>query len=174
MCFHFHFIIFYYLIVSRINLSHLDILGVGGTTTHKLHKINVHSCEDLQKISLSILQKEFGKKMGEQLHKMCRGLDDTKLNLEHIRKSVSAEVNYGIRFRNDNDAIDFLSKLSTEVCNRLIAVRAKGRCITLKLMVRAEEAPIETAKFMGHGPCNYITKSKNLIAAVDDVNIIRK
>ncbi|KAL6433885.1 hypothetical protein ACFW04_005835 [Cataglyphis niger] len=151
-----------------------DLPGVGGTTTHKLHKINVHSCEDLQKISLSILQKEFGKKMGEQLHKMCRGLDDTKLNLEHIRKSVSAEVNYGIRFRNDNDAIDFLSKLSTEVCNRLTAVRAKGRCITLKLMVRAEEAPIETAKFMGHGLCNYITKSKNLIAAVDDVNIIRK
>ncbi|XP_029660226.1 DNA repair protein REV1 isoform X2 [Formica exsecta] len=151
-----------------------DLPGVGGTTTHKLHKMNVHSCEDLQKISLSVLQKEFGKKMGEQLHKMCRGLDDTRLNLEHVRKSVSAEINYGIRFRNDNDAIDFLSKLSTEVCNRLTAIRAKGRCITLKLMVRAEEAPIQTAKFMGHGPCNYITKSKNLIAAVDDVNIIRK
>lgn len=151
-----------------------DLPGVGGTTTHKLRKMNVHTCEDLQKVSLSVLQKEFGKKIGEQLHKMCRGLDDTKLNLEHIRKSVSAEVNYGIRFRNNDDAVDFLSKLSTEVCDRLTAVRAKGRCITLKLMVRAEEAPVETAKFMGHGPCNYITKSKNLIAAVDDVNIIRK
>lgn len=136
--------------------------------------MNVRTCEDLQKISLSVLQKEFGKKTGEQLHKMCRGLDDTRLNLEHIRKSVSAEVNYGIRFRNNDDAVDFLSKLSTEVCDRLTAVRAKGRCITLKLMVRAEDAPRETAKFMGHGPCNYITKSKNLIAAVDDVSIIRK
>ncbi|XP_072743244.1 DNA repair protein Rev1 isoform X2 [Anoplolepis gracilipes] len=151
-----------------------DLPGVGRTTTHKLHKMNVRTCEDLQKISLSVLQKEFGKKMGEQLNKMCRGLDDTRLNLEHVRKSVSAEVNYGIRFRNNNDAVDFLSKLSTEVCGRLTAVHAKGRCITLKLMIRAEEAPIETAKFMGHGLCNYITKSKNLIAAVDDVNIIRK
>lgn len=151
-----------------------DLPGVGGTTTHKLRKMNVRTCEDLQKISLGVLQKEFGKKMGEQLHKMCRGLDDTKLNLEHIRKSVSAEVNYGIRFRNDDDAVNFLSKLSTEVCDRLTVVRAKGRCITLKLMVRAEDAPRETAKFMGHGPCNYITKSKNLIAAVDDVSIIKK
>ncbi|XP_011877175.1 PREDICTED: DNA repair protein REV1 [Vollenhovia emeryi] len=151
-----------------------DLPGVGGTTAYKLHKINVHTCEDLQKLSLGVLQREFGKKMGEQLYKMCRGLDDTKLNLEYVRKSVSAEVNYGIRFQNNGDAIDFLSELSVEVCNRLTAARAKGRCITLKLMVRAEEAPKEAAKFMGHGLCNYITKSKNLITAVDDVNIIRK
>ncbi|EGI65810.1 PREDICTED: DNA repair protein REV1 [Acromyrmex echinatior] len=151
-----------------------DLPGVGGTTTYKLHKMNVNICEDLQKISLGVLQKEFGKKLGEQLYKMCRGLDDTKLNLEYVRKSVSAEVNYGIRFQNNGDAIDFLSELSVEVCNRLTAARAKGRCITLKLMVRAEEAPKETAKFMGHGLCNYITKSKNLIAAVDDISIIKK
>ncbi|KYN29814.1 DNA repair protein REV1 [Trachymyrmex cornetzi] len=151
-----------------------DLSGVGGTTTYKLHKMNVHICEDLQKISLRVLQKEFGKKLGEQLYKMCRGLDDTKLNLEYVRKSVSAEVNYGIRFQNNGDAIDFLSELSVEVCNRLTAARAKGRCITLKLMIRAEEAPKETAKFMGHGLCNYITKSKNLIAAVDDISIIKK
>ncbi|XP_077256857.1 rev1 DNA directed polymerase [Temnothorax americanus] len=151
-----------------------DLPGVGGTTTHKLHKMNVHTCEDLRKISLGVLQKEFGKKTGEQLYKMCRGLDDTKLNLEYVRKSVSAEVNYGIRFQNNGDAVDFLSELSVEVCDRLTAARAKGRCITLKLMVRAEEAPKETPKFMGHGLCNYITKSKNLIAAVDDINIIRK
>ncbi|XP_036138231.1 DNA repair protein REV1 isoform X2 [Monomorium pharaonis] len=151
-----------------------DLPGVGGTTTYKLRKINVHTCEDLQRISLRVLQKEFGKKIGEQLYKMCRGIDDTKLNLEYIRKSVSAEVNYGIRFQNNGDAVDFLSELSVEVCNRLTAARAKGRCITLKLMIRADEAPKETAKFMGHGLCNYITKSKNLIAAIDNVNIIKK
>lgn len=136
--------------------------------------MNVRTVGELQKISLQVLQKEFGKKMGEHLYKMCRGLDDTKLNLEYVRKSVSAEVNYGIRFRNNEDAVDFLSQLSVEVCNRLTAARAKGRCITLKFMIRAEDAPKETAKFMGHGLCNYITKSKNLIAAVDDVSVIKK
>ncbi|XP_014483822.1 PREDICTED: DNA repair protein REV1 [Dinoponera quadriceps] len=151
-----------------------DLPGVGGTMTHKLREMNVRTCEELQRISLGVLQKEFGRKMGGQLYKMCRGLGDTKLNLEHVRKSVSAEVNYGIRFRDNEDAVDFLSKLSTEVCGRLTAARAKGRCITLKLMIRAEEAPQETTKFMGHGFCNCITKSKNLIAPVDDVGIVRK
>ncbi|XP_053995237.1 DNA repair protein REV1 [Hylaeus anthracinus] len=151
-----------------------DLPGVGWTTTQKLNGINVHTCAELQAISLSTLQNVFGKKMGEILYNMCRGIDNSKLNLEHIRKSVSAEVNYGIRFENNQDAISFLKKLSAEVCNRLEKANARGRCITLKLLVRAKEAPKETAKFMGHGLCDYMTKSKNLIAPIDDVDIITK
>lgn len=149
-------------------------LGVGYTTSHKLNNINVKTCTELQAISLSTLQKEFGKKTGEMLYNMCRGIDHSKLNLEYVRKSVSADVNYGIRFDNNEEAIEFLKKLSQEVCNRLKNVNAKGRCITLKLLVRAKEAPKETEKFMGHGLCDYITKSKNLIAPINDVDIITK
>ncbi|XP_012282533.1 DNA repair protein REV1 isoform X2 [Orussus abietinus] len=151
-----------------------DLPGVGATTTQKLNAIGVKNCEDLQKISMGSLQKDFGKKNGEVLFNMCRGIDVSKLNLEHVRKSVSAEVNYGIRFKGANDAEEFLKKLSQEVCTRLKKVNATGRCITLKLMVRAKEAPVETPKFMGHGLCYYFTRSKNLIASVDDVNIITK
>ncbi|XP_043252176.1 DNA repair protein REV1 isoform X2 [Colletes gigas] len=151
-----------------------DLPGVGWTTTQKLNSINVHTCAELQAISLTMLQKTFGKKMGEMLYNMGRGIDNSKLNLEHVRKSVSAEVNYGIRFESNKDAIDFLKKLSEEVCNRLKNINARGRCITLKLLVRSKEAPKESAKFMGHGLCDYITKSKNLIAAIDDVDIITK
>ncbi|XP_029044961.2 DNA repair protein REV1 isoform X1 [Osmia bicornis bicornis] len=151
-----------------------DLPGVGYTTSHKLNNINVKTCTELQAISLSTLQKEFGKKTGEMLYNMCRGIDHSKLNLEYVRKSVSADVNYGIRFDNNEEAIEFLKKLSQEVCNRLKNVNAKGRCITLKLLVRAKEAPKETEKFMGHGLCDCITKSKNLIAPINDVDIITK
>ncbi|XP_012142918.1 rev1 DNA directed polymerase isoform X2 [Megachile rotundata] len=151
-----------------------DLPGVGYTTAHKLNSINVKTCTELQAISLATLQKEFGKKTGEMLYNMCRGIDNSKLNLEHVRKSVSAEVNYGIRFDNNEEAVDFLKKLSQEVCNRLSKANAKGRCITLKLLVRAKEAPKETEKFMGHGLCDYITKSKNLIAPINDVDIMTK
>lgn len=128
----------------------------------------------MQAIPLATLQKEFGKKTGDILYNMCRGVDHSKLNLEHVRKSVSAEVNYGIRFENNDDAIDFLKKLCREVCNRLNKINAKGRCITLKLLIRAKEAPKETEKFMGHGLCDYVTRSKNLISPINDVNIITK
>ncbi|XP_078052849.1 rev1 DNA directed polymerase [Augochlora pura] len=151
-----------------------DLPGVGWTTTNKLHSMNVRTCAELQTISLSMLQKELGKKMGEVLYNMCRGIDHSKLNLEHVRKSVSAEVNYGIRFESNEDATDFLKKLSVEVSNRLKSINARGRVITLKLLIRAKEAPKETAKFMGHGLCDYMTKSKNLIASIDDPDIIAK
>ncbi|KOC66420.1 DNA repair protein REV1 [Habropoda laboriosa] len=151
-----------------------DLPGVGWTTGHKLKNMNVRTCAELQAISLTTVQKEFGKKMGEMLYNMCRGKDNSKLNLEHVRKSVSAEVNYGIRFQSNEDAIDFLRKLSHEVCNRLNKANAKGRCITLKVLVRAKEAPKETEKFMGHGLCDYVTKSKNLISAINDVDIMTK
>ncbi|XP_076377427.1 rev1 DNA directed polymerase [Megalopta genalis] len=151
-----------------------DLPGVGWTTTNKLHSMNVRTCAELQTVSSSTLQKEFGKKMGEVLYNMCRGIDHSKLNLEHVRKSVSAEVNYGIRFESNEDAIDFLKKLSVEVSNRLRNINARGRIITLKLMIRAKEASKETAKFMGHGLCDYMTKSKNLIASIDDPDIIAK
>ncbi|XP_076240106.1 rev1 DNA directed polymerase [Calliopsis andreniformis] len=151
-----------------------DLPGVGWTTSNKLNDINVRTCTELRAVPLSTLQKEFGKRTGEILYNMCRGIDHSKLNLEHIRKSVSAEVNYGIRFESNEDAIDFLKKLCVEVCNRLKKANARGRCITLKLLVRAKEAPKETAKFMGHGLCDYMTKSKNLIAPIDDVEIVTK
>ena len=136
--------------------------------------MNVRTCAELQTVGLPTLQKEFGKKTGELLYNMCRGIDNSKLSVEHVRKSISAEVNYGIRFENQFDAEEFLKKLSAEVCTRLKKANAKGRCITLKLMVRAKEAPKETVKYMGHGICDNITRSKNFIASIDELPIITK
>ena len=44
----------------------------------------------------------------------------------------------------------------------------RGRCVTLKLMVRAENAPVETSKFLGHGICDAASKSGNLSSATRD------
>ena len=136
--------------------------------------MGVKTCADLEKIELHVLQNEFGKKTGLQLHEMCRWIDNTKLNLEHVRKSVSAEVNYGIRFENTNEAKEFLEKLCIEVSERLQKSKCKGRGINLKVMVRSKEAPVETKKFMGHGMCDVFNKTKNLIAATDDPVVIRR
>lgn len=89
-----------------------------------------------------------------------------------IRKSVSAEVNYGIRFTEMYELDNFLRQLCTEVHSRLKEIDSKGKTITLKYMVRAEEAPVETAKFMGHGFCDKVTKSITLASTTDDVSII--
>ena len=149
-------------------------LGVGYSTSDKLRQMNVRTCADLEAISLFELQKNFGKKNGQQLYDMCRGIDNNKLNLEHIRKSVSAEVNYGIRFDNKKAAHEFLKKLSDEISDRLKKINSKGKCVTLKVMFKAKDAPNEPRKFMGHGLCDAYNKSKNLIAATDDPVIITR
>lgn len=89
--------------------------------------------------------------------------------ISQIRKSVSAEVNYGIRFTETIELDNFLRQLCTEVHNRLNEIGAKGKTITLKFMVRAPDAPIETAKFMGHGFCDHVTKSTSLSSSTCDL-----
>lgn len=91
-----------------------------------------------------------------------------------MRKSVSSEVNYGIRFKEEHELDNFLNQLCAEVHSRLIEISAKGKTITLKYMVRAAEAPVETAKFMGHGFCDHVTKSVTLTNYTCDLALISK
>ncbi|XP_060082771.1 DNA repair protein REV1-like [Ylistrum balloti] len=149
-----------------------NIPGVGWSMSKKLKTMNIEKCGDLQKVSLSVLQKEFGPKTGQSLYRYCRGEDDRPIKIEQERKSVSAEINYGIRFKHNGEAEKFLSDLSEEVHTRLKSIDRKGKTITLKVMVRREDAPVETSKFMGHGICNNLSKSVTLPMATDDPKVI--
>lgn len=73
--------------------------GVGPALSRKLAAIGVKSCGDLRQVSLSQLQKKFGPRTGQTLFRFCRGLDDRPVRYEKERKSVSAEMNYNIRFK---------------------------------------------------------------------------
>lgn len=151
-----------------------DLPGVGRQTAQKLESLGHVTCGSLQTLTLATLKIQLGNKSGAQLFDQCRGRDPNPLTFHTIRKSVSAEVNYGIRFENNNQCMDFLKQLSTEVHSRMQQFKVLGKCITLKLMVRAEEAPVETAKFMGHGFCNVINKSVSLNNATNDAEVIAK
>ena len=75
-----------------------DLPGVGWSLGKKLQTLGAETCADLQKFSCQALQKEFGPKTGLLLYQYCRGIDDRNLKTERERRSVSAEINYGIRF----------------------------------------------------------------------------
>lgn len=87
------------------------------------------------------MKNELGQKNSEMIYDQARGIDKKSLNYEHERKSVSADVNYGIRFKNHSEALVFLESLSNEVYNRLSEIKMKAKTITLKLLTRAEGAP---------------------------------
>lgn len=149
-----------------------DLPGVGRKMKYKMQDLNVGTCGDLQLLTLSNLQKEFGTKTGQSLYNFCRGLDDRQLNVAQERKSVSAEVNYGIRFKSQEDCSKFLEQLSGEVAQRLEKLGVRGRTVTLKLMIRSAEAPEVTSKFMGHGICDSVSKTSTLSTGTNDKKII--
>ncbi|KAG7301963.1 hypothetical protein JYU34_013407 [Plutella xylostella] len=151
-----------------------DLPGVGRQTSQKLEAIGHQTCGSLQTLPLDVLQRLLGNKTGSQLYDQCCGRDPTPLAFFTVRKSVSAEVNYGIRFENEEQCFEFLQQLSAEVQTRMVQYKVVGKCITLKLMVRAADAPVETAKFMGHGFCDVINKSVNLNNPTSDACVISK
>uniref|UniRef100_A0A7N9CJP9 DNA repair protein REV1 n=1 Tax=Macaca fascicularis TaxID=9541 RepID=A0A7N9CJP9_MACFA len=151
-----------------------NLPGVGCSMESKLASLGIKTCGDLQYMTMAKLQKEFGPKTGQMLYRFCRGLDDRPVRTEKERKSVSAEINYGIRFTQPKEAEAFLLSLSEEIQRRLEATGMKGKRLTLKIMVRKAGAPVETAKFGGHGICDNVARTVTLDQATDNAKIIGK
>uniref|UniRef100_A0A1A7YB70 DNA repair protein REV1 n=1 Tax=Iconisemion striatum TaxID=60296 RepID=A0A1A7YB70_9TELE len=146
--------------------------GVGRVMAKKLAGMDVTSCGDLQHVTLSQLQKRFGPRTGQTLFRFCRGLDDRPVRFEKERKSVSAEMNYNIRFTTVDEMEGFLTSLSMEVQRRLQEAGLRGRRVTLKVMVRKVGAPLEPAKYGGHGICDHLAKTVMLAQATDSGQLI--
>nr|XP_022907098.1 DNA repair protein REV1 [Onthophagus taurus] len=151
-----------------------DLPGVGWSTLKKLKNLRLETCGDVQGINLNTLQSELGEKLSKLIQDYSRGIDPKPLQYEHERKSVSADVNYGIRFKNHEESLKFLESLSKEVFFRLSEIKMKSKCVTLKLLIRAKDAPIETAKYLGCGVCDALSRSTTTNFYLDSSETIFK
>lgn len=151
-----------------------DLPGVGYRLQTQLSEMGVETCKQLQALPLETLKAKFGVKTSSLLYNYSRGIDNRSLQFDRLRKSVSAEVNYGIRFKEPTDMIKFIGQLSTEVERRLLEAGVQGRTITLKVKVRQKDAPMNPSKYMGHGLCDNLAKSSHLLAATASKAIISK
>ncbi len=71
------------------------IFGVGKVTAEKMHKLGLHTCEDLQALDRVKLHAHFGN-FGERLYQQCRGLDERGVNNDSLSKSLSIEDTYAV------------------------------------------------------------------------------
>lgn len=142
-----------------------DLHGFGYSARQKaLERLGTTTLGVLADRSKATLCDALGKGMGEILYKAIRGIDDRKLESDKPRKSVSCDINYGIRFENNAQAETFVSQMAEEVARRLDSIDMRGRSLTLKIMTRDPKAPVEAPKFMGHGLCETFSKQAPLIA----------
>lgn len=147
--------------------------GIGHVLEEKLKNRNVRTCGQLRMISKGSLQKDFGFKTGEMLWNYSRGVDNRLVGTIQESKSVGAEVNWGIRFRDLQDTQHFLLDLCKEVSLRLQGCGVQGRTFTLKIKKRRKDAG-EPAKYMGCGDCENLSHSTTVPLATDDVEVLQR
>eukprot|EP00250_Pteridium_aquilinum_P001263 c11473_g1_i1 orf=98-835(+) len=101
----------------------------------------------------------------------ARGIDNRQVLEYQERKSIGAEVNWGVRFDSASDAQHFLTTLCVEVSTRLQNAHVTGRTFTLKIKKRKDGAG-EPQKFMGCGSCDSLSKSVTLGCASNSVDVL--
>lgn len=148
--------------------------GVAWSLGGKLEELGVKFVKDLREQSKERLISTLGPKTGERLYEYARGIDRKEVGDVEIRKSVSAEVNWGVRFVTQEQVDEFIENLCGELNRRLVKERVKGKQLSLKIMRRAADAPLDPPKHLGHGKCDTYNKSTVLGVATNDKAILTK
>jgi DNA repair protein REV1 len=151
-----------------------DLPGVAGSIGGKLDEIGVKYVKDVRELSKERLVQVLGPKTGEKLWEYSRGIDRLEVGEQVIRKSVSAEVNWGVRFENQEQADDFIGNLCGELQKRLLKENVKGKHFTMKIMRRSPDAPLDPPKHLGHGKCDTHNKSMILGVATNSKEVLTK
>jgi DNA repair protein REV1 len=126
---------------------------------------------DIVAMPLNKLQATLGAQIGQQLYNTSRGIDTRELRCHIERKTLGAEINFGIRFTTMDHVTNFVRELALELERRARAADYRGRLLTLKLKQREPDAG-EAVKFLGHGHAFNLSKSHRLAEATCDPETI--
>lgn len=160
-------------------LSVQDLPGSGRSIKQRLIEVfkkntgsTTFTVGELKSIEKNRLITEFGNKTGLKLWEYARGIDDTKTPNILDRKSVSCDVNWGVRFTTMEQIDIFLTNLAKELSERLNKLSLIGSHLTLRLFKRKQNISYETPKYLGHGECDIFSKSSRLGVATNEWRII--
>ena len=149
-----------------------DLPGVAHSIGGKLEEIGVKFVKDIRNLTKEKLGTTLGPKTGEKIWEYSRGIDRTEVGEQVIRKSVSAEVNWGVRFATQEQADEFVLSLCEELHKRLVTERVKGKQLTMKLMRRSADSPLDPPKHLGHGKCDTFNKSVVLGVSTNSKDVL--
>eukprot|EP00435_Cladocopium_sp_Y103_P029206 s793_g7.t1 len=140
-----------------------DMPQVGRAMAAKLQERGLEICSDIQALEKNRLREWFGVK-GETLWLNAQGLDQESSLVPAQRKSVSAEMNWGIRCPDKAAAVKILFEVAKQLKDRLAVCKLRANHLTLKLKI-AIPGWVEPIKKGGHGQCDDISRSSALPSA---------
>jgi DNA repair protein REV1 len=151
-----------------------DLPGVAWNMGGKLEEIGIKLIKEIREVSKEKLINTMGPKTGEKLWEYARGIDRKEVGDIEIRKSVSAEVNWGVRFETQEQVDEFIANLCGELNKRLLKERVRGKQLTLKIMKRRADAPLDPPKHLGHGLCDSFSKATQLGVTTNAIDVLTR
>ena len=149
-----------------------DMPQVGRAMVAKLQERGLENCSDVQALEKNRLREWFGAK-GETLWLNAQGLDQESSLVPVQRKSVSAEMNWGIRCHDRAAALKILFEVAKQLCDRLSVCKLRANHLTLKLKI-AIPGWVEPIKKGGHGQCDDVSRSSSLPSESSDLNVLQR
>ena len=106
--------------------------GVGRVTAAKMYNLGIFVGNDLKQKTLEELVKLFGKS-GTHYYNIVRGIHNSAVDPNRIRKSVAAERTFNENISSEIFMLERLDEIADELERRMIKIEAKGKTITLKI-----------------------------------------
>lgn len=166
------------------NFNFDDLPGVGRSTVFKLKDYfeGSKNLQDLKKnprFNLENMKSCIGDKIGTKIFLNLIGKDDdesTRIIFEtdkvFERKSISIEINWGIRFQTITEIDNFLDICCTYLLGKMAEFDRLTSQVVMKIMKRASDAPVIAVKYMGMGKCDSFSHTSRLGMPTNDPGII--
>lgn len=106
--------------------------GVGKVTAAKMNNLGIFNGLDIKKKTREELVKLFGKS-GDFYYNIVRGVHNSPVKPNRIRKSVAAERTFSKNISSEVFMLERLNKIAEELEKRMMKSETKGKTITLKI-----------------------------------------
>ena len=114
------------------NLPVERFFGIGKVTASKMYALGIFTGKDLKERSLEFLKEHF-KSSGENYYKLVRGIHESEVRPDRLRKSVAAEHTFSSNLTSEVYMMDQLGAIAGELEGRLKRSKVAGKTITLKI-----------------------------------------
>ncbi len=106
--------------------------GVGKVTAAKMYNYGIFTGLDLKKKTLEELVNFFGKS-GAHYYNIVRGIHNSNVKPNRVRKSVAAERTFFENISSEVFMLEKLHKIAEELERRMLKTNTKGKTVTLKI-----------------------------------------
>lgn len=145
---------------------------VGRQLSAKLQERGLTACADIRAYSKAQMRELFGAK-GEMVWMNAHGEDYGQSTQPAQRKSMSAEINWGVRPQDRAAALQILGEVAQQLAERLAAADASAAHLTLKLKIAVPGWVEPPWKVGGHGICDDVSRSAALHRLSREQSVLR-